>query len=36
MDIEFLRHPISWTLTIRNPMLWTPDFKESHFSDNEF
>ena len=36
MDIEFLRYPIPWMLTIRNPVLWTPDFKESHFSDNEF
>ena len=36
MDIEFLRYPIPWTLTIRNPMLWTPDFKESYFADNEF
>ena len=36
MDIEFLRYPIPWTLTIRNPVTWTADFKKSYFTDNEF
>lgn len=35
IDIEFLRYPISRTLTIRNPLSQTTDFMKSHFSYNE-
>ena len=36
LSICFLHVKAQWTLTIRNHVMWTPDFKKSHFSDNEF